>query len=131
MKLIKILSKVFLATVFALLPSFCFAQLSLSEAISKTPTESVPFNATKKTSPSEVYGYGIINPNNIIPDKLYDNVQLTQYENASTDPELEGISFRKFSIPNSTNSLLIVSFGGATDWRTDVACVVSPSGRVI
>lgn len=131
MKLIKIVSKVFLVTSFVLLPSFCFAQLSLGEVIGKMPTESIPFSATKNTGFLVNQSYAVANPNNVIPDKLYDNVQLTQYDHASISPELWGITFRKFAIPNSTNVLLIVSFGGATDWRTDVACVVSPSGQVL
>jgi hypothetical protein len=131
MKLIKFLSKVAFVTSFVLLPSFCFAQLSIGEVISKIPTVSIPFNATKNTPFLEGHGYGVANPNNTIPDRLYDNVQLSQYTHASADPELGAISFRKFSITNSTNVLLIVSFGGATDWRTDVACVISPSGQVL
>jgi hypothetical protein len=131
MKLIKILSKVFVVTAFVLLPSFCFAQFSISEVIGKMPTTSVPFNATKKTGFLDGHSYWVVNPNNAIPDKLYDNLQLTEYTSASVDPELGAGSFRKFSVPNSTNTLLIVSFGGATDWRTDVACVVSPSGQVL
>ena len=131
MKTIRILLKVFFAASFVLLPSCCFAQLSLSEAISQVPTTVIPFNATKNAGFIRDYSYGVINPNSIIPDKLYDNVQLTQYTNASASPDLAGMVFRKFAVPNTTNSLLVVSFGGATDWRTDVMCVVNSSGQVL
>ena len=115
---------------FMLFPLFCFAQLSVKEAIAKMPTQSIPFNATRNTkflNPN----YGVTNPNNVIPDKLYDNVQLTEYTHASDDPELGASSFRKFAIPGSNNVLLVVSFGGATDWRTDVMVVVNPSGQIL
>ena len=131
MKTLRILLKVFFAASFVLSPSFCSAQLSLSEAISKVPTTVIPFDATKSRGFIRDYSFGVINPNNIIPDRLYDNVQLTQYSNASDSPDLSGISFRKFAVPNTTNSLLVVSFGGATDWRTDVMCVVNSSGQVL
>ena len=131
MKALRILLKVFFAASFVLLPSFCSAQLSLSEAISKVPTTIVPFDATKTRGFIRDYSFGIINPNNIISDRLYDNVQLTQYTNASVSPDLGGVIFRRFAIPNSTNVLFVVSFGGATDWRTDVMCVVNSSGQVL
>ncbi|GHT78341.1 hypothetical protein AGMMS50262_20870 [Bacteroidia bacterium] len=129
--------------IFAFLAFFsilCFSQnsevqpeaLTIGEAINKMPVTATPFNATKSGSnarftQSNTYG---IYRYTAIPDKLYDNVQLTQYTNAD-DPELWGTTFRKFSILNSTNVLLVVSFGGATDWRTDVMCVVNPSGQIL
>ncbi|MDR1756065.1 MAG: hypothetical protein LBR65_03770 [Culturomica sp.] len=94
------------------------------------PTQSLPFNATKETQ-FKGHAYGVENQNNVIPDRLYDNMQLTQYVSASTDPELGASSFRKFMIPGSSNVLLAVSFGGATDWRTDVLCVVNTFGIVV
>lgn len=131
MKPIRILFVVSVLTGVVMLSSPCFAQLSLREVISRTPTQSVPFDATKNTWPSSEYGYGVINPNNIIPDRLYDNVQLTKYDNASVSPDLGASFFRKFTIPNSTNKLIAVSFGGVTDWRTDVLCTTTSSGQVL
>jgi hypothetical protein len=127
-----LLLKALFVTTLILLPSLCLAQASIGEALNKMPTELVPFNATKKTKFIENKSFGVDNSNNVIliPDKLYDNVQLTQYDHASVDPELGGITFRKFAIPNFAN-ILVVSFGGDTDCQTDVMCVVSPSGAIL
>jgi hypothetical protein len=132
-------TKIILFAVFTMITVLCVAQTEASpttwtmkEIIDNMPTEPVPFEGKKHGiifDPS--YSYTINNSNNTIPDRLYDNIQLTQYTHASVDPELWGVSFRKFAIPNSTNVLLIVSFGGVTDWRTDVACVINPSGQVL
>jgi hypothetical protein len=120
-------------TILILLPSISVAQFaySLEYALAHMPTESVPFEATKTTPFLRNYNYSLVNPNNVIPDKLYDNVQLTEYTNASNEPELCGEAFRKFAIPNSNNKLLVVAFGGSTDWETYVICVVNPSGNVL
>ena len=131
MKIIKKLLKSFFATIFVLLPSLGFAQYSLSQAISGMPTEPVPFNATKNTGFIRGHNYGVVNPNNIILDRLYDNVQLTEYVNASVSLDLAGETFRKFVIPGSNNTLLVVSFGGVTERNTDVMCVVNGLGEVL
>jgi hypothetical protein len=115
-----------------LLPSPCVAQgISIGEALSKMSAEAIPFDAKKKTKSIYKNSCWVVNPNNVIPDKLYDNVQLTQYDHASVSPELGGITFRKFAIPNSTNKLLVVEFGGSTDCRTYSLCVVSSSGAIL
>jgi hypothetical protein len=123
--------KVLFVITLMLLPSFCVAQLSIGEALNKMSTETVPFNATKTKESIYEDSNGVVNPNNVIPDKLYDNVQLTEYDHASVSPDLGASTFRKFAIPNSINKLLAVEFGGCTIWRTYVLCVVSPSGSVI
>ena len=123
--------KIVFAISFIILHSPGFAQpqfFSLSEVINKVPTQSIPFYATRIT----VHGYDgtgfrIANHNNIVLGKLYHNAQLTEYF-VSSRP---GLAHRKFAIPNSNNLLLLVSFGNATDWLTDVLCVVSPAGQVL
>ncbi|MDR3119606.1 MAG: hypothetical protein LBU44_09390 [Mediterranea sp.] len=125
--------KVLFVTTLVLLPSFCTAQqaASILLALNEMPTEPVPFNATKKTPFIDNKSFGVNNSNNAIPDKLYYNVQLTEYDHASIDPYLSASTFRKFAIPNSSNKILVVSFGGSTDRRTDALCVVSPSGTIL
>jgi hypothetical protein len=130
------MKKILLSVTLTIIVLFCVAQApttwTFSEIITEMPATSVPFDAKKKGVPF-VYddSYTIDNSNNVIPDRLYDNVQLTQYIRASISPELWGTTFRKFAIPNSSNTLLVVSFGGVTEWRTDVICVVTPSGQVL
>ncbi|GHU97433.1 hypothetical protein FACS1894156_8980 [Bacteroidia bacterium] len=113
-----------------------FAQqnFSMSFVLSRTPVTSLPFNATKygeNVMFEPETSYSINNSNNAIPDKLYDNVQCTQYIRASSDPYMNGCFFRKFAISGSSNKLVVVSFGGLTPYRTDVLCVVDPLGTVI
>jgi hypothetical protein len=128
MKTVKNLLKTIFVASFILLPSFCFAQVSLSEAISKTQTQSVPFLAKKTTK----FGRRIAveNPNNVIPDRLYENVHLTQYTYQRDWHYPGGTVFRKFNIPNSSNQLLAIEFG-ESDYITYVLVVVSPTGQVL
>jgi hypothetical protein len=108
----------------------CFAGLPIGTVLNKTPAENVPFNATKRTKFLKGYNYIIDNSNNAIPDKMYSDVQCTQYTHAGNG-DRGGEFFRKFTIPNSSNMLVAVAFGGVTDWRTTVLCVVPLSGGVI
>jgi hypothetical protein len=132
-------TKMILFVIFTAATILCFtqtieAQITVGEAISRMPTASIPFEGKKYGESAKfdrTYSYAIDNSGNAIPDRLYGNVQLTQYEHASISPDLCGTSFRKFAILNSNNVLLVVSFGGVTDWRTDVLCVVSPSGQIL
>jgi hypothetical protein len=103
--------------------------LPMGEVLNRTPTESIPFNATKQTAFLD-RNYGI-DYNSAIPDKMYDNVQCTQYTRAAEDPYMGGCLFRKFAISGSSNKLVAVSFGGASPYRTDVLCVVTPSGTIV
>lgn len=126
------LLKLSLAIFFMSFFSVSFAQISVKEALDKMSTEPAPFSATKKTKFIYNNNFKIINQDNTIPDNMYDNIQLTQYFHAREDySELGGETFRKFSIPGSSNKILIVSFGGDTDYHTSVLCIVSPSGIVL
>lgn len=106
-----------------------FSQETLNYVINNMGTQMLPFEARKTTCPVYDDTYVVDNSSQIIPDKLYDNITLTRYTVADTDQE--GNSFRKFAIPNSSNVLLDISFGGVTDWRTDILCVVAPNGTVL
>lgn len=88
----------------------------------KQTGESVKFNRS--------YSFGIKNSNHKIPDRLYKDFALTQFFHAVDFQDQPCRLFRKFSIPNNPNFLAVVSFGGVTDWRTDVLCVISPNGQL-
>ena len=132
-------TKIILFAIFTVTVVFCSiqtaeAQVSVGSAVSRMPTESIPFDGKKYGESvrfDPAYCYTIDNSSNAIPDRLYDNVQLTQYDHASVSSDFLGVAFKKFTIANSNNVLLVVSFGGVTDWRTDVLCVVSQSGQVL
>lgn len=113
-----------------------FAQISIGEALSRTQTEttSIPFEA-KKTGEGvkfdRAYSFVIDNSNNAIPDRLYNDLALTQFFHAIDLQDQPCRLFRKFSIPGNPNILAVVSFGGVTDWRTNLLCVVSPTGQLL
>lgn len=73
---------------------------------------------------------GICNPQRVIPDKLYNNIQGTDYWSASDDPELAPALFAKFLIPDTNLTLAAVNFGGATDFQTNVLIVVDNNGNI-
>ena len=64
--------------------SLCFAtvraEFDLQTAISVIGKSNLPFDFTKE---GDLYSsYHLYNPNNVIPDKIYENFQLTEYFNA-------------------------------------------------
>jgi hypothetical protein len=129
-------TKVFLIHVlslsFNLLSSPCFADpYLLGEVINRIPADTVPFNGSKNTPFCRECSYPIDNSNNAIPDKLYNNVQCTEFDHAIVSWDLWGRTSGKFQISDNNNFLVIVHFGGITDWGTDVLCVVNPSGEVL
>jgi hypothetical protein len=133
MKKMNLSSRSFFVTCFMLLSSFCLAQLPISEVIDNVATSSVPFNATKRLKlPLGSLTYSITNQDKTIPDKLYHNIQLTEYEHASIAPELGAVFTRKFAIPNSNRFLIVVTFGhGYGDNDVHVLCVANPDGTIV
>lgn len=130
----KIVSVCVVCIAMMFLPFVCNAQISIISALnnSKTPTESVPFEFKKMgVKISRVYGFMISNSSNTIPDKLYSNVQMSEFTKVGEDLEVGPLLYRKFLIPNSSNLLAVIQFGGVSDFITDVLCVVSPSGQVL
>ncbi len=121
-----IILKTFLLAGLLLAAKTTFAQLPMKRVLELAPTDKLPFDATKTSAWSN--SYAIDNSNKVIPEKLYENVQLTKYYIA--DEDQEGASFRKFLLP-SGYYIVVVSFGGATEWRTDVLCVVDKEGNVL
>lgn len=113
-----------------------YSQISLAEALFNplTLTTPLPFDA-KQTGESarfdRSYCFAIENSNHKIPDRLYEDFALTQFHHAIDFQDQPCRLFRKFSIPNNPNFLAVVSFGGVTDWRTDVLCVISPNRQLL
>lgn len=106
----------------------------IGDAILKMPTQSIPFEGKKygvEVAFDPLYSFPIRNKDKAIPDRLYDNIQCTEYTHASINPETWGVTFKKFIFPNSSNNLVAISFGGVSDWRTIVMCIVDPSERIL
>ena len=126
--------KISLLAVFVIITMFSFGQApknwTVGEIINWVPAEPIPFDGNKGLRFIRDYSYGVNNDDNLIPDRLYDNVQLSEYTHASECMDLMGTSFRKFTGQNG-NTLLVVSFGGVTDYRTDVMCVINSSGQIL
>lgn len=108
-----------------------FAQVSLQTILEKCPDQELPFGGSKQHRFISDISFYITNKNNILYNKLYKNIQLTEYYLVrSGDEEMHSL-FRKFPIPGSSNKLLFISMGGATDLRTDNLTIVSPTGEVL
>ena len=98
---------------------------TIKQVLDNTQTESKPFTPTKTTGFLANYNYQI--NNKTIPDKLYEDVQLTKFTDNSS--AARGKFFRKFQIGNYY--LVAVTFGDLTNNRTDVLCVVNSAGTVL
>ena len=123
-----------LLIVFLLISFVSWAQIPILSALNNpiTTTESIPFEFKRYgTQFSYEYGFTILNSDGLIPDKFYKNVQMTDFETVGEDTELGARLYRKFAIPNSSNMLAVVSFGGPTHMRSNVICVVSSSGQIL
>ena len=126
--------KISLLAVFVIITMFSFGQApknwTVGEIINRVPAEPIPFDGEKGLRFDSNYSYYVNNDDNLIPDRLYDNVQLSEYTHASESSDLMANAFRKFTGQNG-NTLLVVSFGGVTDYRTDVMCVINSSGQIL
>ncbi|MDR3235645.1 MAG: hypothetical protein LBT48_02820 [Prevotellaceae bacterium] len=98
--------------------------------INRVPTEKIPFNSTKRTK-FLALNFSFDNNNCILPDRMYNDIQLTQYTHAGNNIDQAPCIYRKFAIPGSSDVLLVVSFGGITEWRTDILCIITASGYVL
>lgn len=72
----------------------------------------------------------IQNPGNIMPDRLYQNFQLTEYFLARENPETAGTLRLKFKLKNGYD-LGLVDFGGVTDWMTYDLITVNKSSEIL
>lgn len=118
---------------FNIVPSYCIAENTLSEAIRIATTSNVPFDLSKRFKiPTGTKGGGYFKCPDTIPDRVYTNVQLTQYTRASTDPARDAILLMKFVIPNSNRLLLVVSFGNYYGGDETISlCVVNQDGTIV
>lgn len=70
------------------------------------------------------------NPGNIIPDRLYQNFQLTEYYLARENPETAGALRLKFKLKNGYD-LGLVDFGGVTEWITFDLITVNKDSEIL
>ena len=99
---------------------------TMKYVLDKTLMEPLPFSPTKTTGFLADYNFPV--NSKTIPDKLYKNVQLTQFtDNTSA---VRGRFFRKFAMGSYT--IVAVTFGDDLTYnRTDVLCVVDSNGNIL
>lgn len=76
------------------------------------------------------YCYGVDNSLGKIPNKLYENLQCTEYIFADNDDEAP-VAYAKFQIPEQEIVVIAVNFGGTTDYMTDVLVAVDYMGNIL
>lgn len=114
--------------VFLLLLSLTvMAQPTVPNVLKRLPERTLPFVGYKNIFRDKGASYIKISGFEF-DDRLYTNVQLTQWDNACMyDAELPSSAFQ-FLLPDTDKRLLLVSLGGVTDYKTDVLLVVTPDG---
>lgn len=106
------------------------AQPKIEEILRRLPDRSIPYQGEKhdyrdKGATGVYRGYS-----NLI-DRLYTNVQLTEWRDACDNPAEFPTSCHDFILPGRDIHFLTISFGGVTDWRTDVLLPVTPNGEIL
>ena len=112
--------------------SLCFAtvraEFDLQTAISVIGKSNLPFDFTKE---GDLYSsYRIYNPNNVIPDKIYENFQLTEYFNARDNIDT-GLDLCFTCKLGSDLYLCLIRVGGIIEPATYVLTSVNSSYKVV
>lgn len=103
------------------------AQGMMKDVLNGITFTQLPYNEAKGT-PYKIC-YGIDNSLGIIPNKLYENLQCTEYTFADDD-DTAPVAYAKFQIPQQGTVLIAVNFGGVTDYATDVLVAVDSEGNI-
>ena len=112
--------------------SLCFAtvraEFDLQTAISVIGKSELPFDFTKE---GDLYSsYHLNNPNNVIPDKMYENFQLTEYFNARDNIDT-GLDLCFTCKLGSDLYLCLIRVGGIIEPATYVLTSVNSSYKVV
>ena len=105
------------------------AQPKIQEILQRLPDKTIPYQGDK-------YDYrdkgstGVYHADGKLDDRLYENVQLTEWHNACDYPAKTPESCHDFVIPGRNIHLLKISFGGI-DYITDVLLSVTPDGEIL
>ena len=110
-----------------------FVFSSLAQGIMKNVLDGIDFTTLPhreaKFEPY-MYCYGVDNSLGKISNKLYENLQCTEYIFADND-DTAPAAYAKFQIPQQETILIAVNFGGATDYVTDVLVAVDDEGNIL
>ena len=112
--------------------SLCFAtvraEFDLRTAISYIGKSNLPFDYTKEGGLYD--SYRLYNPNNVIPDKIYENFQLTEYFNARDNIDT-GLDLCFTCKLGNDLYLCLIRVGGIIEPATYVLTSVNSSYKVV
>ena len=112
--------------------SLCFATVyagfDLNTAISYIGKSNLPFDFTKEGGLYD--SYHLNNPNNVIPDKIYENFQLTEYFNARDNIDT-GLDLCFTCKLGSDLYLCLIRVGGIIEPATYVLTSVNSNYKVV
>ena len=74
--------------------------------------------------------YGVDNSSGAIPNRLYENFQLTQFTLAD-DADTAPAAYCKFQVPKRDNEILAIEFGGATYYMTHALALLDREGQLV
>ena len=104
-----------------------FSQAIRTKSLNSISYSEVPFSDKKGVIFPNFWG--VNNPTNIA-DRLYDDLQCTKYFNVGNTEDLKPAIYLKIKIPNSDYLIAAITYGGATDYRTDVLFVTDTIGNI-
>ena len=102
----------------------------IQEILQRLPDRTIPYQGEKHDY-RDKGATGVYHADGKLDDRLYENVQLTEWHNACDYPAETPESCHDFILPGRNIHLLQISFGGVTDWRTDVLLSVTPEGEIL
>ena len=102
----------------------------IQEILQRLPDRTIPYQGEKHDC-RDKGATGVYHADGKLDDRLYENVQLTEWHNACDYPAETPESCHDFILPGRNIHLLQISFGGVTDWRTDVLLSVTPEGEIL
>lgn len=107
------------------------AQPKIKEILHRLPDRELPFVGLRDNW-EDSGATGVWNEDGKIIDHLYTNVQLTEWSNAGEHDAERPTSCYQFMLPgHPDNCLLMIAFGGITDWQTFVLLSVTSEGIIL
>lgn len=106
------------------------AHPAVRKVLERMPETVIPF-VRQKSGKISTFHYGIDNSDNLISNRLYMDLQLTDWHDVSKYDAERHIILCKFVIPGRNYCLLLANLGGVTDQSTDVLVSVTPDGEVL
>ena len=102
----------------------------IQEILQRLPDRTIPYQGEKHDC-RDKGATGVYHADGKLDDRLYENVQLTEWHNACDYPAETPESCHDFILPGRNIHLLQISFGGGADLKTDVLLSVTPDGKIL